>query len=63
MAQLTQTPPLLERYEPHPRRRQWTFWTALAAVEVLLAVVTVLLDLLIPTIVALALAAADLRAG
>lgn len=56
MAQLTQTPPLLERDEPHPRRRQGTFWTALAAVEVLLAVVTVLLDLLIPTIIILALA-------
>ena len=60
MAQLTQTPPLLERDEAHPRRRQGTFWTALAAVEVVLAAVAVVLDLLIPTIVVLALAGLSL---
>jgi hypothetical protein len=59
-AQLTQTPPLLERDEAHPRRRQGTFWTALAAVEVVLAAVAVVLDLLIPTIVVLALAGLSL---
>jgi uncharacterized protein len=62
MAQLIQTPveQLTERDEARSRRRRGAFWTALAAVEVLLAAVAVLLHLFVPTIIILALAGISL---
>lgn len=64
MAQITITPTPLGRLtepdEASSRRRRGAFWTALAAVEVLLAATAILLDLLVPTIIILALAGISL---
>ena len=64
MAQITITPTplgqLTERDEASSRRRHGAFWTALAAVEVLLAATAILLDVLVPTIIILALAGISL---
>jgi uncharacterized protein len=63
MTQLTQAPPTkrpTEHEEARARRRRGTFWTVLAAVEVLLAAVAVLLGRGVPTIIILALAGVSL---
>jgi uncharacterized protein len=62
MAQLTQTPveQPTEQKQTGSGRRRGAFWTALATVEVLLAAIAVLFDLLVPTIIILALAGISL---